>query len=194
MHTGSLRSRHCPSPHWRRPWPAAATSPRSTTTTTGTTTGTTTTTTTTTGTTTGTTTTHDHDHGRSGWWSGGHTHGPGGHTHGPEFGRRGLVGMGIAGGLVPSPSALVVLLASIALGRTAFGVVLVVAYGLGMAGTLTAVGLLLVHLRARLDAGASRLSGSRLLSRLTLALPVLTAGLVFVVGVSLVVRGAVLGA
>ena len=60
--------------------------------------------------------------------------------------------MGIAGGLVPSPSALIVLLASIALGRTVFGVVLVVAYGLGMAGTLTAVGLLLVRLRGRLDA------------------------------------------
>ncbi len=137
---------------------------------------------------------HGHGHGRSGWWSGGHTHGPGGHTHGPELGRRGLVGMGIAGGLVPSPSALVVLLSSIALGRTAFGVVLVVAYGLGMAGTLTAVGLLLVRLRGRLDARVSRVSRSRPLARLALALPVLTAALVFVVGLSLVVRGVVLGA
>ena len=59
--------------------------------------------------------------------------------------------MGIAGGLVPSPSALIVLLASIGLGRTAFGVVLVLAYGVGMAATLTAVGLLLVRLRGRLD-------------------------------------------
>lgn len=40
----------------------------------------------------------------------------------------------LAGGLVPSPSALVVLLAAIALGRTIFGVALVLVYGLGMAG------------------------------------------------------------
>jgi len=47
--------------------------------------------------------------------------------------------MGIAGGLVPSPSALVVLLGAIALGRTWFGVVLVLGYGVGMAATLTLV-------------------------------------------------------
>ena len=57
--------------------------------------------------------------------------------------------MGVAGGLVPSPSALVVLLGAIALGRTWFGVLLVVAYGLGMAATLTAAGLLLVKLSRR---------------------------------------------
>ncbi|MFC3689193.1 hypothetical protein [Aquipuribacter hungaricus] len=50
-----------------------------------------------------------------------------------------------------SPSALVVLLGAIALGRTVFGVLLVLAYGLGMAGVLTALGLLLVHGRARLE-------------------------------------------
>ncbi len=51
-----------------------------------------------------------------------------------------LVGMGLAGGLVPSPSALVVLLGAIALGRTAFGILLVVGYGVGMAATLITVG------------------------------------------------------
>jgi ABC-type nickel/cobalt efflux system permease component RcnA len=49
--------------------------------------------------------------------------------------------LGVAGGLVPRPSALVVLLASIRLGRTVFGVLLVVAYGSDMAATVTAVGL-----------------------------------------------------
>lgn len=39
--------------------------------------------------------------------------------------RRELLGMGVAGGLVPSPSALVVLLSAIARGRTVFGVILV---------------------------------------------------------------------
>ena len=95
---------------------------------------------------------------------------------------------------MPSPSALLVLLASVALGRTVFGVLLVVAYGLGMAGTLTAVGLALVRMRHRL---ARRLSASgpstalRLVSRLA---PLVTAALVLVVGLALVVRGVALGA
>ncbi|MFD4129715.1 hypothetical protein ACFXKK_06660 [Streptomyces globisporus] len=58
--------------------------------------------------------------------------------------------MGIAGGLVPSPSALVVLLGAVALGRTAFSVLLVIGYGLGMAASLTLAGLLLVRLRERI--------------------------------------------
>jgi ABC-type nickel/cobalt efflux system permease component RcnA len=78
-----------------------------------------------------------------------------GHGHGQEsparFGRGALVGLGVAGGLVPSPTALLVLLGAIGLGRTWFGVGLVLSYGFGMAGTLTAAGLLLVGLRDRLN-------------------------------------------
>jgi ABC-type nickel/cobalt efflux system permease component RcnA len=127
-----------------------------------------------------------HSHG-----PGGHSHGPGGHSHGPRDGRGGLIGMGVAGGLVPSPSALIVLMASIGLGRTVFGVFLVLAYGLGMAGTLTAVGLSLVRLRGRLDRLAASSSG-RSLAVLARVAPVLTATLVLVVGLALVLRGAVL--
>ncbi|AJE83662.1 high-affinity nickel-transporter [Streptomyces albus] len=103
--------------------------------------------------------------------------------------RRGLIGLGVAGGLVPSPSALVVLLGAVALGRTAFGVLLVLAYGLGMAGTLTLAGLLLVRLRDRLDARA-RLAAARLapLRRLARLGPVLTSCLVLVVGAGLTLR------
>jgi nickel/cobalt exporter len=128
---------------------------------------------------------HGHDHGS--WWAGGHSHGPG-------TGRGGLIGMGIAGGLVPSPSALIVLLASVGLGRTAFGVVLVLAYGLGMAATLTAVGLLLVRLRGRLARRVTDLGRTPLLSAAVLAAPVLTAGLVLAVGLGLAARGILLGA
>ena len=106
-----------------------------------------------------------------------------------RFGRAALVGLGIAGGLVPSPTALVVLLGAIGLGRTWFGVGLVISYGLGMAATLTAAGLLLVGLRDRLD--PARLS-DRLrhrTARLAAATPVLTALLVLVVGLGLVARG-----
>src|SRR2546430_10433671 len=86
---------------------------------------------------------HDHDHGRD--------HG---HHHRHEArrpgGRLGLAGIGLAGGLVPSPSALVVLLGAIGLGRAGFGVLLVLAYGLGMAGTLVGAGLLLLAVQRRL--------------------------------------------
>lgn len=137
---------------------------------------------------------HDHDHRHDGWWSGGHSHGPGGHADVPGSDRKGLIGMGVAGGLVPSPSALIVLLASVGLGRTVFGVVLVLAYGLGMAGTLTAVGLLLVRLRGRMELRLGDLRRGRLLARVARAAPMLTASLVLIVGLALVARGVVLGA
>lgn len=101
--------------------------------------------------------------------------------------------MGVAGGLVPSPSALIVLVASIALGRTVFGVFLVVAYGIGMAGTLTVAGLLLVRLRGRLDRRArDPAGGRRWLARIAAALPALTATLVLLVGIGLALRGLLL--
>jgi ABC-type nickel/cobalt efflux system permease component RcnA len=102
--------------------------------------------------------------------------------------------MGIAGGLVPSPSALIVLLASVGLGRTVFGVVLVFAYGLGMAGTLTAVGLTLVRVRDRLARRLADPALGRWALRVARTVPVLTAALVLLVGLALVVRGTVGGA
>lgn len=62
----------------------------------------------------------------------------------PEIapGRWGVWVMGLVGGLVPSPSALLLLLAATALGRAWFGFALVVAFGVGMATSLAAVGLL----------------------------------------------------
>jgi ABC-type nickel/cobalt efflux system permease component RcnA len=94
----------------------------------------------------------------------------------------------VAGGLVPSPSALVVLLGAIALGRTAFGIVLVLAYGLGMAATLTAAGLLLIRLR---DRYAGRFAGrfaDRLTRRWRRLAPSATGALVVVVGLGLAGR------
>ena len=120
---------------------------------------------------------HAHDHGKD------HDHS---HPHAHAGRRRaGLLGMGVAGGLVPSPSALVVLLGAVALGRTAFGVLLVLAYGVGMAGTLTAAGLLAVRLA---DRWASRFGRARLMQRLAGATPMVTAGLVVVVGLGLAAR------
>jgi len=107
-----------------------------------------------------------------------------------KFSRKGLIGMGIAGGLVPSPSALVVLLSAIALGRTIFGIVLVIGYGAGMAATLTLAGVLLVRVRDRCQQRASTESWRlrRLATRWTHWAPYLTAALVLVVGLGLAIR------
>jgi len=84
---------------------------------------------------------HDHHHG--------HEHGHG-HTHLPPEGPlrwRSLLALGISGGLLPCPSALVVMLGAIALGRVAFGLLLIVAFSAGLAAVLTGVGLVLVYAR-----------------------------------------------
>lgn len=102
---------------------------------------------------------------------------------------RSLLAVGFAGGLVPSPSALVVLLGGIALGRAWFGVLLVLAYGIGMALALVGTGLVLVRARGRIerwsaarDIAGRRTGGALVVAR---ALPLLTAGLVVIIGVGL---------
>ncbi|NEB54621.1 nickel transporter [Streptomyces griseus] len=125
-----------------------------------------------------------------------HEHHPADTSTAPRNARRtsrsGLIGMGIAGGLVPSPSALVVLLGAVALGRTAFGVLLVIGYGLGMAATLTLAGLLLVRLRERIENHdrARTLRHHPLLRRLARTGPVITSLLVVAVGLGLTLRAA----
>jgi nickel/cobalt transporter (NicO) family protein len=64
------------------------------------------------------------------------------HQHGPS--RRSLVAVGVSGGLLPCPSALVVLLAAISLHRIAFGLLLIVAFSMGLALSITGVGLVAV--------------------------------------------------
>ncbi|MFD0568777.1 high frequency lysogenization protein HflD [Kitasatospora gansuensis] len=90
-------------------------------------------------------------------------------------------------GLVPSPSALVVLLGAVALGRTMFGVALVLAYGLGMAATLTAAGLLFLRVGKRIAAAADGTLPA-LLRRLAPWSGLLTALLVLTVGLGMVLR------
>jgi nickel/cobalt exporter len=126
---------------------------------------------------------HDHDHH-------GQDHGHhGSAAAGRPLGRRGLVALGLAGGLVPSPSAVVVLLGGIALGQAWFGVALVLAYGLGMAATLTGVGLLLARLRTRVDRRLHLPAGS-LVARIGRLLPAATASVIVLVGLALAARGA----
>ena len=60
---------------------------------------------------------------------------------------RSLLALGVSGGLIPCPSALVLLLGAISLGRVGFGLVLVLAFSAGLAAVLTAIGLALVYAR-----------------------------------------------
>jgi nickel/cobalt transporter (NicO) family protein len=134
---------------------------------------------------------HDHGHGHSHDHGHGHSHDHSRHHHHDHNrpSRSSILGIGLAGGLVPSPSALVILLGAIGLGRTGFGVLLVVGYGIGMAATLTAAGLLLIRLQ---DRWARRRTSttwlSRLAARVSAAAPVGTAALVLLVGLSLAGR------
>lgn len=85
---------------------------------------------------------HDHDHGHP--HEHGHTHSHGGrpHSHVPEgkLTLTSLIALGVSGGLVPCPSALVLLLSAIALGRTALGLILLVGFSAGLALVLMAIG------------------------------------------------------
>jgi len=128
---------------------------------------------------------HDdvHEHTRGGERE--HTHGGVRHSHLPPTGStltwRGLFVLGLAGGLVPSTSALLILLGSIAAGRPAFGVVLVVAFGLGMAAVMTGVGLAMILARGRLE----RMPRASALGRLATAAPLLASIAVFGLGIVL---------
>ncbi|GIH09499.1 hypothetical protein Rhe02_75660 [Rhizocola hellebori] len=130
---------------------------------------------------------HFHRHDGGGVFGKGHRHDPvDGGAGGVRKRRFALAALGIAGGLVPSPSALIVLLGAIALGRTGFGIMLVLAYGLGMAATLTAAGLVLLKVRDRIS------HRFQVLTRLAPAAPYATGALVLVVGFGLAARAATL--
>lgn len=138
---------------------------------------------------------HDHPHGHENRRATGPSHSHEDHAHETDSREAGtphrtglsaLLGVGLAAGLVPSPSALVVLLGAIALSRTSFGVLLVVGYGVGMALTLTAAGLLLSGGGSRLAALSERRLPS--LRRYTRYATVLTALAVLTVGISLTLR------
>jgi nickel/cobalt exporter len=118
-----------------------------------------------------------------------HSHGGIRHAHPPAAAStitwRSLFTLGLAGGLIPSTSALVILLGTIATGRTAFGIVLVVAFGLGMAVVLGGIGVLLVRARVWLD----RMPRGSGLGRLAGAMPLLAAVVVLGMGLWLAAQG-----
>jgi ABC-type nickel/cobalt efflux system permease component RcnA len=90
---------------------------------------------------------HDHQHGDDSH----HAH----HHHEPDHvSLRQLCALGITGGIVPCPAALVVLLSALSLRRVGFGLLLIVAFSVGLAAVLIAIGMLMVYARrlvARFD-------------------------------------------
>ncbi|MET9514760.1 nickel transporter [Streptomyces sp. NPDC002994] len=135
---------------------------------------------------------HDHEHGHGHGHS--HSHGHGhdhSHSHVPPApGLRGIILLGFAGGMVPSPSAVVVLVGAAALGQAWFGFLLVLAYGAGLALTLAAAGFAAVRLRETATRRLTRRLRGRALSRAQRAAPLGTAAVVFVLGCGLLLRGA----
>ena len=90
---------------------------------------------------------HGHDHDHSHTHDHGHDHGPHGHSHVPEgdITLGSLMALGASGGLVPCPSALVLLLSSIALGRVGLGLLLLIAFSSGLAVVLMGIGVLVLY-------------------------------------------------
>ncbi len=114
---------------------------------------------------------HTHDH---------HDHAPG---PGPETGpsRRSLVAVGITGGLLPCPSALVVLLAAISLHRVAFGMLLIVAFSAGLALSITGIGLFAVYAKQIFKRASFE-------GRLVRLLPAASALVILAAGLAMTVR------
>jgi len=138
---------------------------------------------------------HSHVHG-----PGGHSHGVFWHSHSPEvghdpdeivvepatekkFGKKQLLVLGITGGMVPCPAALVVLLSAVALHRVGFGLFLIVAFSIGLAAVLIGMGLVAVY-------------AGRLLAKvpvegkmIRLWMPAASAAMITILGLGIAVRG-----
>ncbi|BCL19469.1 nickel transporter [Streptomyces tuirus] len=136
---------------------------------------------------------HDHSHPHSHPHTIEHTHGGSTHSHAIAPTLRGTILMGFAGGLVPSPSAVVVLVGAAALGQAWFGLLLVVAYGVGLALTLTAAGYAVVKAGSgmtRLLDRRPRWTGGPAAALVRRTAPLGSAFAVVVLGAGLVFKGA----
>ncbi|MBI4786925.1 MAG: hypothetical protein HY782_07765 [Chloroflexi bacterium] len=132
---------------------------------------------------------HDHDRKHAA-----HAHSDGeeesvlhGHSHHPArlehegLSWRSLVGLGLAGGIVPSTSALILLLSAISLQRIPFGLVLITAFGLGMALVLVGIGVMLVRASQFLERRRTSVRVMRFMPLIS-AVVVIGAGIVVTTG------------
>ena len=121
---------------------------------------------------------HDHDHGHTH----GHSHSQG-HSRPPDAGRKSLLSLGISGGLIPCPEALAVLLISFTLNRLLFGLIILLAFSLGLAAILIAIGVAMVLAGPALQKFSSD-------GPLVRALPVGSAAIVTLLGVAILYKAA----
>jgi len=132
---------------------------------------------------------HGHSHPHTQVHAHGHEHHHHGHLEHPHPGGRvswrQLLALGVTGGMVPCPAALVVLLSAVALHRIAFGLFLIAAFSVGLAAVLISIGLLMVY------AGqfVSRLHGDGPL--MTRWLPLASAAVITALGLVIAVRALV---
>ncbi len=121
---------------------------------------------------------HDHHHDHDGH---GHDHHGHDHVPAPGSGLRGLIAVGVSGGLLPCPTALVVLLAAISLHRVGFGLALIVAFSLGLAAVVSGIALLAITAK-------SWFSRASFEGGLVRALPAVSAAVILVVGLAMTAR------
>ena len=129
---------------------------------------------------------HSHHHGEHGHGFS-HDHGDGRvHTHLPPaegITAGSLLAMGVSGGLIPCPEALGIMVIAIGLNRIGLGLGLIVAFSVGLAAVLSAIGVLLVRARPLVE----RFGGAG--SRWTAALPLVSAALVTLLGIGMTLSG-----
>jgi len=82
---------------------------------------------------------------------GDHHHRGHSHEHDHALSARRLLGIGISGGIVPCPTALVVLLAATSLHRVGYGLVLILAFSAGLAAAMTGIGLVAITAKRRFE-------------------------------------------
>jgi nickel/cobalt transporter (NicO) family protein len=128
----------------------------------------------------------DHDHAHPHPHPPPHPH----DDHGPALTTRALAALGIVGGIVPSASALLVLLVAVSLHRLAFGLLLVGAFGLGMAFVLAGISASVVVLRGRLARGGAPWLQTAAARRIGSALPLASGVLVVGIGLALTLGAA----
>lgn len=116
---------------------------------------------------------HNHSHGEFTHTHDGHTHS---HLPPEEISWKSLLALGISGGLLPCPSALVLMLSAISLNRVGYGLILTFVFSFGLAATLTCVGLIFLFVGKAF--GGSRLAENRLVK----ALPIFSAFVIAFVG------------
>ena len=126
---------------------------------------------------------HAHGHSQSHGDRRSHSHGGHVHSHEPsELTWKGLLGMGASAGLIPCPSALVVLLGAISQHQVGLGLLLITAFSIGLAATLSFLGLGVVYARGLL--GRLNFGGE-----FAAVLPSLSAVVIVAAGVLLTVHG-----